>query len=207
MKKFRFRFRFDIILSIIFLLSINFTTIAEEKNYKIIKLVNDQVITNYDLEQRLKLFSVLNNADINKENIDQLGKQMLVLMVDEKLQNEQIEFYEISINESEINDYINRAFLNEEKDINKLIASLKSNNININILKESIKITLGWNKLANRLYYRSSKINPLELENAMKQDASLSKQEAENMLLQKQILLRAKKLLRDIKAEANIENR
>ena len=203
----KFRFRFDIILSIIFLLSINFTTVAEEKNYKIIKLVNDQVITNYDLEQRLKLFSVLNNADINKENIDQLGKQMLILMVDEKLQNEQIEFYEISINESEINDYINRAFLNEEKDINKLIASLKSNNININILKESIKITLGWNKLANRLYYRSSKINPLELENAMKQDASLSKQEAENMLLQKQILLRAKKLLRDIKAEANIENR
>ena len=203
----KFRFRFDIILSIIFLLSINFTTVAEEKNYKIIKLVNDQVITNYDLEQRLKLFSVLNNADINKENIDQLGKQMLVLMVDEKLQNEQIEFYEISINESEINDYINRAFLNEEKDINKLIASLKSNNININILKESIKITLGWNKLANRLYYRSSKINPLELENAMKQDLSLSKQEAENMLLQKQILLRAKKLLRDIKAEANIENR
>ena len=203
----KFRFRFDIILSIIFLLSINFTTIAEEKNYKIIKLVNDQVITNYDLEQRLKLFSVLNNADINKENIDQLGKQMLVLMVDEKLQNEQIEFYEISINESEINDYINRAFLNEEKDINKLIASLKSNNININILKESIKITLGWNKLANNLYYRSSKINPLELENAMKQDLSLSKQEAENMLLQKQILLRAKKLLRDIKAEANIETR
>jgi len=207
MKKFRVRFRFDIILSIIFLLSINFTTIAEEKNYKIIKLVNDQVITNYDLEQRLKLFSVLNNADINKENIDQLGKQMLVLMVDEKLQNEQIEFYGISINESEINDYINRAFLNEEKDINKLIASLKSNNININILKESIKITLGWNKLANRLYYRSSKINPLELENAMKQDLSLSKQAAENMLLQKQILLRAKKLLRDIKAEANIETR
>ena len=146
----KFRFRFDIILSIIFLLSINFTTIAEEKNYKIIKLVNDQVITNYDLEQRLKLFSVLNKADINKENIDQLGKQMLVLMVDEKLQNEQIEFYGISINESEINDYINRAFLNEEKDINKLIASLKSNNININILKESIKITLGWNKLANK---------------------------------------------------------
>ena len=200
----KFRFRFDIILSIIFLLSINFTTVAEEKNYKIIKLVNDQVITNYDLEQRLKLFSVLNNADINKENIDQLGKQMLILMVDEKLQNEQIEFYEISINESEINDYINRAFLNEEKE---LIASLKSNNININILKESIKITLGWNKLANKLYYRSSKINPLELENAMKQDLSLSKQEAENMLLQKQILLRAKKLLRDIKAEANIETR
>ena len=102
----KFRFRFDIILSIIFLLSFNSTTIAEEKNYKIIRLVNDQVITNYDLEQRLKLFSILNNVEIKQENIDQIGKQMISLMIDEKLQNEQIEFYKISVNESEINDYI-----------------------------------------------------------------------------------------------------
>lgn len=203
----KFRFRFDIILSIIFLLSFNSTTVAEEKNYKIIRLVNDQVITNYDLEQRLKLFSILNNVDINQENIDQIGKQMLVLMIEEKLQYEQMESYEISVNESEINNYIDRAFLSEEMGINKLTASLKNNNINIKILKKTIEIALGWNKLANRLYPRSSRINPLELENAMKKDASLSKQEAENMLLQKQILLRATKLLRDIKAEANIENR
>ena len=203
----KFRFRFDIILSIIFLLSFSSATVAEEKNYKIIKLVNDQVITNYDLEQRLKLFSILNNVDINQKNIDQIGKQMLVLMIEEKLQYEQIESYEISVNESEINNYIDRAFLSEEMDINKLTASLKNKNINIKILKKTIEIALGWNKLANRLYFRSSRINPLELENAMKQDASLSKQEAENMLLQKQILLRAKKLLRDIKAEANIETR
>ena len=203
----KFRFRFDIILSIIFLLSFSSATVAEEKNYKIIKLVNDQVITNYDLEQRLKLFSILNNVDINQKNIDQIGKQMLVLMIEEKLQYEQIESYEISVNESEINNYIDRAFLSEEMDINKLTASLKNKNINIKILKKTIEIALGWNKLANRLYFRSSRINPLELENTMKQDASLSKQEAENMLLQKQILLRAKKLLRDIKAEANIENR
>jgi len=203
----KFRFRFDIILSIIFLLSFNSTTVAEEKNYKIIRLVNDQVITNYDLEQRLKLFSILNNVDINQENIDQIGKQMLVLMIEEKLQYEQMESYEISVNESEINNYIDRAFLSEEMGINKLTASLKNNNINIKILKKTIEIALGWNKLANRLYLRSSRINPLELENAMKKDASLSKQEAENMLLQKQILLRATKLLRDIKDEANIENR
>ena len=41
---------------------------AEEKKYKIIKLVNEQVITNYDLEQRVKLFAVLRNAQINQDS-------------------------------------------------------------------------------------------------------------------------------------------
>ena len=39
-----------------FLIGINLS-IAEEKNYKIVKLVNDKVITSYDLEQRVKLKS------------------------------------------------------------------------------------------------------------------------------------------------------
>ena len=77
---------------------------------------------------------------------------MLVLMIEEKLQYEQMESYEISVNESEINNYIDRAFLSEEMGINKLTASLKNNNINIKILKKTIEIALGWNKLANRHY-------------------------------------------------------
>ena len=83
----------QIIISISLLLSSYSTLNAEEKNYKIIKLVNNNVITNYDLEQRLKLYSTLNNADINEENIDKLANQMLSLMVDEKLQLEQINSY------------------------------------------------------------------------------------------------------------------
>jgi hypothetical protein len=41
----------------------------------------------------------------------------------------------------------------------------------------------------------------------MQNDSSLSEEQAKNTLLQKQIELRAKKLLRDLKAEANIETR
>ena len=41
----------------------------------------------------------------------------------------------------------------------------------------------------------------------MKENVSLSKEQAQNTLIQRQIELRAKKLLRDIRVEANIENR
>jgi len=180
---------------------------AEEKNYKIIKLVNDQIITNYDLEQRLKLFSVLNNIAIDQENIDGYGRQMLSLMVDEKLQLEQIISYKIFIKDSEVNDYIDRVYLNKDKDMEGLLIDLKNKNVDIKILKETIKIRLGWYNLSNRLYFRDSEINKIELENKMSQNPSLSEDQAKNLILQKQIDLRAKKLLRDIRAEANIENR
>ncbi|MDA7764142.1 SurA N-terminal domain-containing protein [Pelagibacterales bacterium] len=197
----------QIIISISLLLSSYSTLNAEEKNYKIIKLVNNNVITNYDLEQRLKLYSTLNNADINEENIDKLANQMLSLMVDEKLQLEQINSYGISVNKSEINDYIERAYLSDNNNLNEFIDTLNNNNIDIAILKKSIEVMIGWNKLTGRLYYRTSEINKVDLENLMNVDSSLSKEQAEDILLQKQISLRAKKLLRDIRIEANIENR
>ena len=180
---------------------------AEEKNYKIIKLVNDQIITNYDLEQRLKLYSTLNNLNINKENIDKLAYEMLNLMVDEKLQFEQINLYKITISELQVNDYIELAYLNDENKLDDFINTLIKNNVDIEILKKSIEIMLGWNELASRLYYRTSEISNIDLKNIMKEDPSLSEGQAKNILLQKQITLRAKKLLRDIRVEANIENR
>ena len=197
----------QIIISISLLLISYSILSAEEKNYKIIKLVNNNVITNYDLEQRLKLYSALNNVNINKENIDKLAVKMLSLMIDEKLQLEQINSYKISVNESEINNYIERAYLNESNSLNEFIDVLDNNNIDIGILKKSIEVMIGWNKLTSRLYYQTSEINKIDLENLMNEDPSLSKERAKDMLLQKQIGLRAKKLLRDIRIEANIENR
>ena len=178
---------------------------AVEKNYKIIKLVNEQVITNYDLEQRVVLYSMLNQ--VNTDDINELAGKILYLMVDELLQLEQIKKYNISVSDIEIDEYIDRAYLNANNNIDDFNLIFKKNNLDINILRKSIEIKLGWNDLAGRLFYRTSEINAVDLKNTMDSDPSLSKVQAENNLLQKQIGLRAQKLLRDIRTEATIENR
>ena len=178
---------------------------AEEKNYKIIKLVNEHVITNYDLEQRIVLYSMLNQ--VNTDDINELAGKILYLMVDELLQLEQIKKYNISVSDIEIDEYIDRAYLNANNNIDDFNLIFKKNNLDINILRKSIEIKLGWNDLAGRLFYRTAEINTVDLRDTMDSDPSLSKEQAENNLLQKQIGLRAQKLLRDIRTEATIENR
>tara|TARA_B110000858_G_scaffold32765_1_gene36365 strand:- start:176 stop:784 length:609 start_codon:yes stop_codon:yes gene_type:complete len=191
---------------IVFILSgISSELYAEEKNYKIIKLVNEQVITNYDLEQRIILYTMLNQ--INSDDINALAGKILYLMVDELLQLEQIIKYNTSVSDIEIDEYIDRTYLNADIDIDDFNLIFMKNNLDINILRKSIEIQLGWNKLAGRLFYRTSEINAVDLKNTMDSDPSLSKEQAENNLLQKQIGLRAQKLLRDIRTEATIENR
>tara|TARA_B110000444_G_scaffold255780_1_gene290811 strand:- start:590 stop:1204 length:615 start_codon:yes stop_codon:yes gene_type:complete len=190
----------------IFVLNTNFLN-ANEKNYKIIKLVNEQVITNYDLEKRIKLFAVLRNAQINQGNYNIIATEILSAMVDEKLQLEKMIEYKINIRESEVTDYLKRAYTNDTLSIDDLFKALELNNIDLNILKEMIEINLGWQRLTRNLYYRSSNVNAEEIDKLMLERPNISRERAEQILLQDQIDLRAKKLLRDIKNEANIENR
>tara|TARA_B110000483_G_C18201714_1_gene545542 strand:- start:344 stop:958 length:615 start_codon:yes stop_codon:yes gene_type:complete len=201
----KIKFQFIIVLFII--LINNIILFAKEENYKIIKLVNEQVITNYDLQQRIRLYAVLNNTIINSETIDKVAENILSTMVDELLQLEKIIEYKIFITDEDINSFIKRAYLSEEKNIEDFSTALKDNNLDIKILKKTVKISLGWNELSGRLFYRTSKISKIDLEKTLESDPSLSIEQAETILLQKQIGLRAKKLLRDIRTEANIENR
>ena len=193
----------------LFIVSLFSTSIifASSKTYKIVRLVNDQVITNYDLENRLKLFSFLNNVSINNENIDSYANEMLKLMVEEKLQIEQIKKYNIVISDDEVENYIKEAYVGSNKNILDLKNSLSLNNIKFDIFKESIRIQIAWNELAGRLFYRTLKVSEVDIINLTEKDPSITSNQARNMIIQKQIDLRAKKLLRDLKTEANIEIR
>ncbi|MDC3144105.1 hypothetical protein OA527_03705 [Pelagibacteraceae bacterium] len=195
------------IIFIVLILNVISISFAKEQSYKIIKLVNNQVITNYDLEMRLQLFSFLNKVSIDEKSISGYAKQMLNLMIDEKIQLEHINKYQINIEINKVDEYIAEAILKPNQSISELERDLKTNNIDIKILKESIMIQLGWNELSGKLFFRTAEITDIDLSNTMEKNASLSEDQARNLIIQRQIELRAKKLLRDLRSEANIENR
>ena len=145
-----------------FLIGINLS-IAEEKNYKIVKLVNDKVITSYDLEQRVKLFAIINQVNIDQNNYKGIASKVLNNIIDELLQLEKIQEYKIIVSEKEVNNYLQRMYNNNDSNVNELFNVLKENKINSNILKDYIKVQIAWQDLTARLYYRSSNVNEDDL--------------------------------------------
>ena len=91
-----------ILLIIIFFQSICLNANAFNSNdHRIAVLVNDQIITSYDVIQRMKLTAILSGVNITAENNNQLLSSVVDELIKENLKNQKVDEYGISINEEE----------------------------------------------------------------------------------------------------------
>ena len=184
-----------------------FNTSANEKIHRIEILVNDKIITNYDILQRLRIFSILNRVTIDESNHNSIYNKIVNDLIDEKLQKEKIIEYKIFLNSEEKEyyeeNYLIHYNLTKEKAFNTMI----QNNIDVSILREMIYTQIGWDKLTSGLFFRTIAISDIEIDELLKSNPSLKKEEAENIIKSKQLKLKSNKFLRDIRSEATIEQR
>ena len=77
-------------------------------DHRIAVLVNDQLITSYDVVQRMKLSAILSGIDITAENNNQLLNSVVDELIKENLKNQKINEYDISVSEEK---YLNQKLL------------------------------------------------------------------------------------------------
>ena len=152
-----------IILVSFFFSLINFG--YSEINLKIIMKINNQIITNYDLEKEAKYLIALNPRlkEINKKQLMTIAKRSLIK---EKIRKEEIMKYKtLNQESSEIETVLsnlisNLNFENQEQ----LKEYFKNFDISVDDLKEKIEIENEWKSLVYAKYFSSVKIDKLEIE-------------------------------------------
>lgn len=152
-----------IILTSFFFSLINFS--YSEISLKIIMKINNQIITNYDLEKEAKYLLALNPRlkEINEKELMAIAKRSLIK---EKIKKNEIMKYkglnqENAQIESILNNLIsNLNFENQEQ----LQEYFKNFDISIDDLKEKIEIENEWKSLIYAKYFSSVKIDKLELQ-------------------------------------------
>jgi peptidyl-prolyl cis-trans isomerase SurA len=150
-----------IILYLFLILSILANKSLANENSVIIKLtINDQIITNYDLEKEKNYLSALNPKlqNIEKSRLLQLSRDSLIR---EKIKQKEIEkFYEIDYENEQINKIIENIFLNLNiQTINEFEIYLQKFDTTIPEIKKKISIEQVWNKLIFDLYNDKLLIN------------------------------------------------
>ena len=192
-----------IILNIIFLLVSNVNA-TEDKN-KIAILVNDNVITNYDIEQRIKMFAILNQINVTPENSNSITNSIVNELIDNLLKIEKINEYNISVKNSDIERLENQYFRKIGISKDKIFELMEFNDVDTNQFYQMLYNDIAWQTLISKLYYRITSVSDEEIEELLNQDPQISREMAEQIIMDKQLGLKSSKMLRDLRDEATIE--
>tara|TARA_B100000575_G_C23056762_1_gene608365 strand:+ start:286 stop:801 length:516 start_codon:yes stop_codon:yes gene_type:complete len=168
-------------------------------------LVNENIITKYDIIQRLKMNSILRRVEVNDENSNQILNAVIDELIVEKLKINKVEEYNIKINKDEYDQYESRFISSHnysKKDLEELFLI---NEVNYNYLTEYLEIDLKWQKLIHGLYLRVSSVTEQELSDLISKRPDLSEESASELILQRQLDLKSIKLIKDLRDEATIE--
>tara|TARA_B100001057_G_C22570132_1_gene840817 strand:+ start:223 stop:834 length:612 start_codon:yes stop_codon:yes gene_type:complete len=193
---------------IICLLLFIFTSVAygvEDQSNRIEVLVNEDLITKYDIVQRMKINAILNRLEIDDNNYKQLLNTVVDDLIVEKLKKKKVFEYNIDINKEEFNLHEKRFYLNLNYEKEELKELFSLNDINYNYLLEYIEIELKWQKLIYGLYLRITSITDQEINNFISKNPDINKNVAKEILLQKQLDIKSTKLIKDLRDEATIE--
>ncbi len=189
------------------LLSSNYThAIAFSVNdHRIAVLVNDQLITSYDIVQRMKMNAILTGVEITPENNNQFMNSVVDELIKEKLKNEKIDEYEISVSEDEFIRQENAFYKNNPFTKDIIREAFKINNVKYSEFKKYLIEEISWQKLISAMYYRLTSTSEIEIEEIFIRNPSITDEEARNIIVQRQLDLKSNKMIRDMFNEATIE--
>ncbi|PZO03652.1 MAG: peptidylprolyl isomerase [Alphaproteobacteria bacterium] len=136
----------------------------------IIATVNDQVITGFDLRQRMLTIIAMSQVQPTDENIPAIQQQALSALVEERLQAQEITNYEdlrISDEEvdSEVADMAQQAGTTPEQ----YMAFLEQGGIRRNNMREQLRTEIGWRALVGGRFNSRSAVSRGQVEQAMRQ--------------------------------------
>jgi peptidyl-prolyl cis-trans isomerase SurA len=113
-------------------------------------IVNGEVITQTDIDQRLALLAIANNQPIPTNEIDRLRQQVLSNLIDETLQIQAAKAEEIEITDADIDKTVARVAGNVKQTPEQMAAYLKSRGSSIRSIRRQIQGEMAWRRLQSK---------------------------------------------------------
>ena len=113
-------------------------------------IVNGEVITQTDIDQRLALLAISNGGSIPNEEIDRLRQQVLRNLIDETLQIQAAKSEEIEISDADIDKTVERVAGNVKQTPAQMADYLKTRGSSIRSIRRQIQGEIAWRRLQSK---------------------------------------------------------
>jgi peptidyl-prolyl cis-trans isomerase SurA len=110
-------------------------------------IVNGEVITQTDIDQRLALLTLANGQKVKGDDLERLRQQVLRNLIDETLQIQAAKVEEIEITDAEIDRAVRRVAENVKQTPEQMAAYLSANGSSIRSIRRQIHGELAWRRL------------------------------------------------------------
>ena len=164
------------ILFLFLLLIISFKSSTAE-NFYIVYKVNNEIITNSDIEKEYRYLVSLNNQlkNLEKQKIIELSKESALREKIKKI--ELIKYFDLKTINIDIDNYLENFYrnlnINNKKEFEEY---LQSNKISLNYVQKKIEIEILWNQLIYDRYIGQINIDRNQLKEKVKKLISTKKQ-------------------------------
>ncbi len=147
------RYLLLLISSIIFFVNVN--VVAKIVN-KIVVKVENKIITNYEIKNKILTTLILANEEINQENINSLKNQALDSLINLKLKEIEVSKYKIKRNENQIQKYLNSISLNNIQDLK---GKFVSNKLDYELFLNEIETQIKWQEYIYNIYSKKIELD------------------------------------------------
>ena len=128
---------------------------AKIQNNIVLK-IESEVITNFEIKNKILMTLTLLEKDVNQKNINALKEQSLESLIQHKLRKIELSKYNIKDDKNQIEQYLNSISSNN---IENLKSKFKANKVDYDLFLDEIKTQLKWQKLIFQIYSKKIEID------------------------------------------------
>ena len=125
-------------------------------NNKIALKIENKIITQYEIKNKILRSLILSEQEINQKNINALKKKSLNSLIQLTLKRIELEKYNFKADNLQLNKYLQSISSNN---VDGLKQKFEDNNLDFNLFKEEIVTELKWQRLIYEIYSKKILIN------------------------------------------------
>ena len=134
---------------------------------KIKALVNGEIISSEDLQNRINLFLMNTQIPYNSQTKEMIDQRVLNNTVDEIIKLQEAAREGIIISEKETAEQLKRFATNNKIPLSQLSLILKQANVNKDTIENQLKADLAWLRLIRKRYYSEGSVSQKEINQAL----------------------------------------
>ena len=154
---------------------------AQEVSIKI--LVNDDPISDYDIDQRERFLAITTQQEPNPA----LKKEATDMLIDERLQLQQARKLGVTTDEADVTKILEGMAQKNNLDVDGLATALGRAGVNIRTLKDRIRAQIAWQEAVQRKFRRDVQIADSDIDKAVSEAGAETGAAPESTLQLKQV--------------------